>query len=149
MRKALAVSLLVVATLSQPLAGVSGARPFGSSSPVSVTPQADVPQPGSGLDWCAHTMGGPGGSSAVPVDFSNAHNLVREFSVTSRYTVGDQALSSALNATDPFGSRLASVLAKYDRALSDVCVLPAGPGSLGSVSVTTTNGVAIVKPGTG
>jgi hypothetical protein len=84
------------------------------------------------------------------VDFSAAHNLVREFSVDSAFGTSDEALAGVLQddrSLTPAG--LSATLDCYASELTDVQVLQAGPATIGPAAVTMVGQVAVIRPGHG
>lgn len=101
-------------------------------------------------DLCTHLVPGPGGHASVPVDFSGAAALVRQFGVTSAYAPSDLALDAALEDDSSLTSAgVGSALEQYVAPLDDACTMGAGSGDLGPAKVTYDGNVAVVRPGTG
>lgn len=130
-------ALLLVACSTAVADGGGGAT---SNPPASREPDPLVADP------CAHLRGGGHGTHTPASDLGRAHALVRYFGPNAEGHREDAHLADALDRAAPSSPE---AVAAYAKAASATCAAPADPAALPPASVTMTEGVAIVVPGTG
>jgi len=109
-----------------------------------------LPTDSDAADFCGAVAGGATGVHSPAVDLSLAHALVRFFSPENKYSIVDQALVSAMQATGTLDNALAgNLLSTYASGLKTVSAVNADPRPLPAAYVEMSNTTAVIHPGTG